>query len=355
MHEQESASPRKIRKQQNATLSEPVLWCISIAMAQKVADKTEHRNIREQLVRELLDRIATSTAPWEQPWDPIQGDGSPVNAVTNKNYRGVNYWWLSLLQPGTDPRWCTFKQAKDQGWSVRKGEHGVPIEKWGTTSETKKDGGEIHATGDAKVEKPHLFVRYYTAFHASQIEGIPELESPDPAPLFVERDQRLVDVLDKMGVPLSHKGARAYYVPGQDRIVLPARGSFVSVTDYNMTLLHEMAHATGHPTRLNRSLKNSFGSEAYAKEELRASIGSSMNARILGIALDPGALHEGERDEIENEAAYIKSWLSALPEAERKAELLAAITAAQKISDYVLGLALPQQEDEAQVVAVDTT
>jgi antirestriction protein ArdC len=122
------------------------------------------------------------------------------------------------------------------------------------------------------------------------------------------------------------------------------------VTDYNMTLLHEMAHATGHPTRLNRSLKNSFGSEAYAKEELRASIGSSMNARILGIALDPGALHEGERDEIENEAAYIKSWLSALPEAERKAELLAAITAAQKISDYVLGLALPQQEDVTQVV-----
>ena len=296
-------------------------------------------------MEELLARIESDTAPWQQPWDPIHDEGSPVNAVTNKNYRGVNYWWLSLIQPGPDPRWCTFKQAKDQGWSVRKGEHGVPIEKWGTTGELKKDGNDVGATNGVELEKPHLFVRYYTVFHASQIEGIPELPVLDSSPSF-ERDQGLVDAVERMGVPLSHKGTRAYYVPSQDRIVLPPQDSFPTAVDYNMTLLHEIAHATGHETRLNRPKGHSFGSEGYAKEELKAEIGASMSARVLGIAMDPSELCEGDRDELENEAAYIKSWLGALPEPERKTELLAAISAAQKISDYVLGLTLSEDETE---------
>ncbi len=323
--------------------------CIYIHMASRTANQAERVNIRERLVEELLTRIESDTAPWQQPWDPIHDEGSPVNAVTNKNYRGVNYWWLSLLQPGPDPRWCTFKQAKDQGWSVRKGEHGVPIEKWGTTNDPKKGDNGNPTLTDVNTDKPHLFVRYYTVFHASQIEGIPELPVLDSSPSF-ERDQRLVEIVERMGVPLSHKGTRAYYVPSQDRIVLPPPDSFPTAVDYNMTLLHEIAHATGHETRLNRPKSHSFGSEGYAKEELKAEIGASMSARVLGIAMDPSELCEGDRDELENEAAYIKSWLGTLPEAERKTELLAAISAAQKISDYVLGLALSQQVVEGEAV-----
>jgi antirestriction protein ArdC len=200
-----------------------------------------------------------------------------------------------------------------------------------------------------------MFVRYYTVFHASQIDGIPELEvSLDPLQPSVEHDPRLLDAIEKMGVKLTHDKACAYYVPSQDQIVLPSPGAFANASDYDMTLLHEMSHATGHESRLNRSINHRFGSPGYAKEELRASISSAMNARILGIAMDPGAIHEGDRDGLENEAAYIRSWINALPKVERKAELMAAISAAQKISDYVLSLTLPQQEEVTQAVEAVT-
>ncbi|NNN14210.1 MAG: hypothetical protein HKL81_10745 [Acidimicrobiaceae bacterium] len=77
-----------------------------------------------------------------------------------------------------------------------------------------------------------------------------------------------------------------------------------------------------------------------------------MNARVLGISFDPEKVNQAERSGIDNSAAYLKSWLSALPEAERKPELMSAIGSAQKISDYVLSFAmkleeqLDQQDDE---------
>ena len=59
-------------------------------------------------------------------------------------------------------------------------------------------------------------------------------------------------------------------------------------------------HATGHPSRLNRpDLGTPFGSEAYAREELRAEIASLMIADKLGIGHDPG-----------QHAAYVGSWIN---------------------------------------------
>jgi antirestriction protein ArdC len=301
-----------------------------------MTERAKRPNLREQLVEELLARIATNTAPWQQPWSPGMGD--PVNAVTGKRYRGVNYWALLLAQPDSDPRWCTFLQAKNQGWSVRKGAHGVQVEKWGVT-EPKPDA----ADEDKQVQ--HIYVRYYWVFHASQIEGIPKLEESTPCGPVLEHDQRLLTAIRRMGVQLVHKQSAAYYVPTADQIVLPPPSAFATASDYDMTLLHEMSHATGHKSRMDRPMNNRFASPAYAREELMASISSAMNARILGIAMDPSAIHEGDRDSLENEAAYVSSWLQALPKAARNTELLGAIAAAQKISDYVVALTLPQQEE----------
>ncbi len=116
--------------------------------------------------------------------------------------------------------------------------------------------------------------------------------------------------------------------------------------DYDTVLLHEIGHATGHRTRLDRSLGHSFGSPGYAKEELRAEISAAMNARVLGIAFDPERVGQAERgDSIGNAASYLASWLGALPENERKSELMAAIGAAQGISDFVLGFVTCCKED----------
>lgn len=123
------------------------------------------------------------------------------------------------------------------------------------------------------------------------------------------------------------KGSESYYIPSQDKIVLPKKELFNSQLAYDATKLHEMCHATGHPTRLNRPIQNSFGSKEYAKEELRAEIGSSFLVQELGL---------GSTDAIQdmgNHKAYIQSWIEVLEN--NPNELFRAVKDAEKITEYV--------------------
>ncbi len=162
------------------------------------------------------------------------------------------------------------------------------------------------------------------------------------------QDDAVVSIAQDLGVALTDRGNQAYYEPGRDAITMPLRTSFVSPADYDTVLLHEIGHATGHPSRLNRSLGGHFGSTEYAKEELRAEISAAMNARAMGIAFEPSAVNKAERSGLENSAAYLRHWLGMLPEEDRKIELMAAISSAQKISDYVLEFTL--KEDRAEEI-----
>lgn len=310
---------------------------------QRTDTENTRKDIRRELTDALIERIESGTAPWQKQWDPSIGDDTPINAVTGKRYRGINNFWLMLHQPDGDPRWCTFKQAQDQGWKIRKGSHGVTIEKWVVVEKSK----EIDVNGDSAIlEEKHLAVRYYTVFHASQVDGIPELERSQASEVSLDPDERVAKTASSMGVPVVHAGNRAYYNPASDSITLPTLDSFATAADYDTVLLHEIGHATGHKSRLNRDLNNTFGSPEYAKEELRAEISAAMNARVLGISFDPTQVDTRERSGLENSAAYLKNWLSAIPEQDRKPELMAAISSAQKISDYVLGFALKEDLDE---------
>jgi antirestriction protein ArdC len=133
-------------------------------------------------------------------------------------------------------------------------------------------------------------------------------------------------VLKASGVEIRHDQAdRAFYRPATDRIHLPARDSFKSADTYYATAPHELAHASGYPSRLDRDLAHPFGSIGYAKEELRAEIASLMIGDRLGIGHDPG-----------QHAAYVKSWVQVLKEDPK--EILRASRDADKISNYVLSL-----------------
>ena len=302
------------------------------------------KDVRQDLATALLDRIEQGSAPWQKQWDPSIGDDTPINAATGKRYRGINQFWLTLNQPDNDPRWCTFKQAQDNGWKICKGSHGTTVEKWLVVEKSK----EIDIDGEvATLEEKQLVVRFYTVFHASQVEGMPELARPS-VDISLEPDKRVAEVVRSMGVSLALGGNRAYYSPDSDAIHMPELDSFSCAADYDTVLLHEIGHATGHESRLKRDVRNTFGAPAYAKEEIRAEISAAMNARVLGIAFDPKQVEPAERSGVHNSAAYLKSWLSALPEAERKPELMSAISSAQKISDYVLSFAYPLVEDMSE-------
>ena len=130
---------------------------------------------------------------------------------------------------------------------------------------------------------------------------------------------------------------RAYYSPTLDTVVMPERRQFESPGAYRSTLLHEIAHATGHPKRLGRELGGGFGSEGYAREELVAELSSAFLSAATGI----------QRVD-DSHAQYIGSWLKALHGKDGKDELYAAARDANKATDYVLARAQPQREREPE-------
>lgn len=315
-----------------------------MAKTKEVAVK-EKRDLRAELTERLLSQMETGTAFWQRPWE--QGElEAPFNAVTGKPYRGVNSQNLMMFTPDpADNRWCTYKQAQEQGWQVKKGEHGTQIEKW-TDYNRKLTDEEIRVqqekgVDDPETEERRMGVRYFTVFHASQIDGIPPRERPEPeVHLDNAVDDRLPKLAETMGVAVQHSGTRAFYRPSADMVNLPPLETFKTGRDHDTIFLHELSHATGGENRLNRDLTGVFGSDKYAKEELRAELSAAMTAMSLGLGFSPDAQGQEEGREVvsgvDNTAAYLTSWLKGLPEKDQKKELMAAISEAQKISDYLI-------------------
>jgi len=282
----------------------------------------------EQVANTLIEQLEAGTAPWQKPWEPGTIN-LPHNPVSGTRYKGSNAMWLEM-QGREDPRWMTYKQAQGVGAQVRRGEKGTLVQYWKFNDQIPvkdergkpvkdAEGNKVYRT--VQLDKPKVFSA--VVFNAEQIEGLPTLEVK---PQNWDRHERAESVLQASGVEILHDQAdRAFYRPATDRIHLPPKGQFDSADKYLATALHELAHASGHPKRLDRDLAHPFGSEGYAKEELRAEIASLMIGDQLGIGHDPG-----------QHAAYVKSWVKVLKEDPR--EILRASRDADKITAYVMDL-----------------
>ena len=295
----------------------------------------------KEVAEKLIDQLQKGTAPWQRPWETIQG-GFPYNPTTGEEYHGGNV--INLLMQGyQDPRWMTFRQASEIGAHVRKGEHGTRIIYWryeGMQPVLDEDGNpKLDADGkqikeEVRLERPRPFISY--VFNAEQIEGVPplELKAPEHSWTPVEKAEEL---LAKSGARIVHRPqSKAYYTPSTDTITLPVKEQFKDQEGYYSTALHELGHWTGHETRLNRDIHHPFGSEAYAKEELRAEIASMM------LAMETGIPNLG----IENHAAYVQSWIKALREDPK--EIFRASADAGKIFEYVMGVTREQTQEQQQ-------
>lgn len=291
--------------------------------------------LREQIAQEFIAALEAEKIPWRAMWKGQK----PYNAATGKDYRGVNALWLSFvacMKGYSDPRWCTFNQASENGWHVRKGEKSVHVEYWGVYDKaTKKnislsEANRICGADPERKDDLRIVAKSYCVFNAEQIEGIPALEQAVPsAGIEVIRGQRDV-LIANMGLGFREGGDSAFYSPSSDSITMPPDVSFESPYGYMATLLHECGHATGHSSRLNRDLSGRFGSESYAKEELRAEIASAFTSQALGMDTDAGSF----ASEMDNHKAYIQSWISVIKD--KPNELFAAIKDAEAISDYLI-------------------
>ena len=167
-------------------------------------------------------------------------------------------------------------------------------------------------------------LRAFTLFHASQIDGIPDYVPPTIAEAPWRAPEAAEIILANSGAVVRIGGERAFYSPATDHIQMPPHAAFATAEGYCGTLIHELWHWTGAESRLNRDLRNRFGSHDYAREELRAEIGQMMVCAELGIA----------DCDFTNNAAYVASWLEKL-RSDRK-EIFRAAADAQRIADYLL-------------------
>lgn len=268
-----------------------------------------------QIVTDRIVRLLESgTVPWHQPW---KGENQwPQNFMSRKVYRGINLFLLNAVRYPS-PFWLTFNQVQTLGGRVKKGERSFPVVFWKIFKEE----------GDSEARRIP-FLRYYSVFNLAQCEGInvPVIPTVETDPKFqpIGKCEQIVEAMPKRP-DIHHNGARACYSPSLDAISMPEARVFESSEEYYSTLFHELTHATGHVSRLNRkevTEPNQFGSDPYSREELVAEMGA---AYLCGHC-------EIENTTIDQSASYIQHWLARLKD-DRKLVVHAAVQA-QKACDF---------------------
>jgi antirestriction protein ArdC len=227
------------------------------------------------------------------------------------------------------PRFLTFKQALELGGHVRKGERGTKV------YFVKQLQIQEDAQDDAS---PRLIpmMREYTVFNVDQCEDLPgsvKAGKPPRARNPDARDGVADQFLCSTGADIREGHGEAYYVPSRDFISMPAFEAFRGADHFYGTAFHELAHWTGHPSRLDRDLKNRFGSKNYAAEELVAELCAAFLCAEFGFNND--LRHVG----------YIGHWIELL-KADKRA-FFTACSEASKSADYLRSLALAEPADVA--------
>lgn len=293
------------------------------------------RDIYQDVTDKIIAELEAGTAPWVRPWSG-KIDPHPRNAVSQRHYRGINTLLLgmeSALHGYASNQWLTFKQARDIGACVRKGEKACPVVFY-KLLEVAEDAPAQVDDESAKAKRLPL-LRQFHVFNVAQIEGLPERLQPTPATTTgvawasCDLAERIMTASE---ADIRHEGLRAFYRRSDDCISLPEQASFVDAGGYYATALHELTHWTGHESRLDRQFGKRFGDSAYAAEELVAELGSAFLSAHCRI---DGQLQH---------ANYLDSWLQVLRNDKRA--IFTAAAQAQKASDYLLlkaGLIEPEQ------------
>lgn len=304
----------------------------------------------------VLQALEDGIVPWRKPWKYHGKESLILSGQTGKPYRGINVWLLEIAAVTgnhTSRVWYTFNQCKARAeraaerdpsllengkapyWGPRKDEKGTTVYLWKMVKAKGNDDEE-----DGKV---FPLMRAFTVFNGDQLVMPAEYQDEEPAEEtdpygdFFEPIEALEAIADRMPARPTVRHAdqgRAYYLPATDTVCLPLREQFENPTRYYSTLVHELAHATGHASRLNRSSvvnSDGFGKEAYSKEELIAEMAACM---VLVTA--------GTTPDYEQSASYIAGWKKALKDDGRL--LVGAAQNAQKAADWILDRRKPAED-----------
>lgn len=282
----------------------------------------------------ICELLEQGFIPWDKPWAMScscawSGYDGHVYTLLNQFLLADpsrKYKSFDELLDDISGEWVTFKQAKDRGGMVRKGEHGRKVVFF-TMVPIKDDDGN-------PTEKVRPVISWSTVFKISQCEGIEQKFHLEAGMLYEfeanqTADEVASDYIFREGIIFKTKQCdKACYSPDTDTVLLPLPEQFQNNAEYYSTLFHELTYSTGHPKRLNRIVKTAaFGSDDYSAEELVAEIGSASIMATLGIENDGS---------FRNSTAYIQNWLKALKN--DKKLIVTASSKAEKAIKMILNI-----------------
>jgi antirestriction protein ArdC len=290
------------------------------------------RDLYAEVSARIVAELEAGAPPWVKPWSATPGANTPCNAVSNRPYSGCNVvmLWMTQAVGYRTPRFLTFKQALELGGNVRKGEHGTKV--YFVKQLHVRDESAADSSGMRIVP----MMREYTVFNVAQCENLPDsiisgkpmrVRNPDT------RDELADAFLHSTGADIREGHGEAFYVPSRNFISMSAFAGFNGADHFYNVAFHELTHWSGHNSRLDRDLKNRFGSRNYAAEELIAELGAAFLCAEFGFDGD-----------VRN-AGYIRSWIELL-KADKRA-FFTACSRASKAADFLRGLALAEPVERA--------
>lgn len=289
-------------------------------------DVPSQPDIYARVTNKILADLEQGNLTWRKPWNSEHMAGQVMRPLRWNNipYTGINtlvLWGTAAEKGYALPYWMTFKQAIDLKANVRKGEKGEQVV---YADKIVRD----EETPEGDLNSRHIpFLKTYTVFNASQIEGLPESYYTVPETITPADAPQRMETLEAFFAQTKadiYTGMKASYNQLTDRIQMPPLESFEKASDYYAILAHELTHWTKHSTRLNRDMgRKHYGDEGYAKEELVAELGACFLGADLGFEPIPEEKH----------AAYIQSWLQVLKDDKRF--IFSAASHAQKAIEYI--------------------
>ncbi len=280
----------------------------------------------------IIEQLNNGTVPWRKPWTDA---GMPQNLITKNYYHGINMMLLAMEQFEHN-LFLSFKQVKDIGGKIKKGEKGHMIVYWSQVDNKKDEDTE--QADENKEEKKKSILRYYYVFNIAQCENIPDKYLP------TVRETKELPSCESIVTgmpncpPIRHKENSAFYNFKEDFVNMPKKRSFKKDESYYSTLFHELVHSTGHESRLKRDTimqMAEFGGEVYSLEELVAEIGTCYLQSVAGIT-----------SEFKQSTAYIQGWLGRLKGDKRF--IFQASKMAQKAVDFIFNVKPAGEETEVE-------
>jgi len=277
---------------------------------------------------------------FSESWYSLTGEVFARNIVTNHTYNGINQLLLGYLKRKRNypvNRWLTFKQIEKYNAKIIKGSKSAMVVYTSVLYLDEETGANITRKVEELLRKrqsiEHLnfkkvgYLKDYRVFNVCCVEGLPS-EFYEQAELDrlteIERDERAERLINGTGANINFEAQNeAYYKPSEDKIYLPLPKQFVSKEAFYNVVYHEIGHWTGAESRLNRPIKNKFGTKEYAFEELIAEINSAFIMAFLGY-----------ESRITDNVGYIENWLTLMKD--DKKFVISAASQAQAASDYIL-------------------